>query len=144
MNLRIEAARLRKVLEDHNWRMDNEEYDKLKLAHMKLLKQDPPTRKNHPFLLFDYLRLVVGAHGPYYEFKQEHLAVKLEVTKGQEWRVQEKYNHVKYIHLNPVGRPDIKVYLQKKTVRYADYKPDHMYVDYWIFDEGVNDDLECT
>ena len=73
-------------------------------------------------------RIVIGAHGPYIEFSAEHFRKSIVITKGQEWRLNKKYN-VKYLHMNIFGHEELKIYKQTKTVNYADYKPGFYYVD---------------
>lgn len=76
-----------------------------------------------------YSRLVVGDHGAYFEFEEKHLCDvnELKVKPGQEFRCSSSNNpYVKYVWLETKG--GTKVYLQTKTVRYADYVPGRYYV----------------
>jgi hypothetical protein len=137
-----QVAKLRKTLETANWKMTDKEFWDLEIAHKKLMPQDywprkdmagfykrPEERFYHIFSSFQ--RVVCGAHGHYFELTKEDLACALEITKGQEWRCSDEYKYVKYVWLNPVGAPDLKVYLQKHTVKYANYKPGLYYIDFW-------------
>jgi hypothetical protein len=81
-------------------------------------------------ILSGFHRIVIGAHGAYIEFSAEHFVRSMNITKGEEWRLDSKYK-VKYLHMNPVGMEDLKVYKQTRTVNYADYRPGYYYVDFW-------------
>ena len=130
-----EVTELRKILEDKNWKMKPEEYKELEDKHKAILK-DKHTKPGQVFylrhlILNGFDRVVCGAHGHYIEFNDNHLLIHLEVTKDQEWRNTEKYSYVKYLWLNPVGFPELKIYKQKHIVKYADYKPGYYYLDFW-------------
>lgn len=77
-----------------------------------------------------YDRIVVGDYGAFIEFSLEHVASKFIIQRGQEYRVyDEKYrNNVKYIWLTIDDGSGIKIYLQKRKVSYADYKPKKYYI----------------
>lgn len=76
-----------------------------------------------------YNRVVIGGQGPYIELEKSSIVVPLEVTKGQEYRFLQRYSNCKYYWYNPEGHPTVKVYKQKGTVSYADYKIGKFYVD---------------
>ena len=123
---------LRNILEDANYRMKPSEYKDLEIAHLKLFTTIEPQSiyyKEHPFLN-SFIRIVCGAHGPYFEFSLDQCVLPLEIKSGQEWRLN--YSNVKYIWLNPKSFPEVKIYYQKKSVKYADYKPGFYYVDFYI------------
>ena len=78
-----------------------------------------------------YNRIVIGDYGAFIEFdKSQVIKSNLKVKLGQEYRINDpKYSeHVKYYWLTPKDDSDIKVYFQKRTVSYADYKVDMFYV----------------
>ena len=77
-----------------------------------------------------YDRIVVGDYGAFIEFSEEHIASEFAIKAGQEYRVNdEKYKkNIKYIWLTINDGSDIKIYLQKRKVSYADYKPKKYYV----------------
>lgn len=77
-----------------------------------------------------YDRIVIGDYGAFVEFSQEHIASDFVIRKGQEYRVSDdRYkNNVKYIWLTIDDGSDVKIYFQKRTVSYADYKPNKYYV----------------
>lgn len=85
-------------------------------------------------------RIVIGDYGAYIEFSQP--ACRLIVAPGQEYRQTDRYkNNIKYDWLTPSDGSGIKIYLQKKTVVYADYLPGKYYVSPYdvLFEEDYND-----
>jgi len=79
----------------------------------------------------DYNRIVIGDYGAFIEFKKEQVVKEnIKVKKGQEYRINDpKYNNnVKYYWLTAKDNSNIKIYYQKRTVPYADYKPEMFYV----------------
>lgn len=86
------------------------------------------TKKGTP-LCTAYRRIVVGDYGAFVEFSGEDLATELVIAPRQEWRFNtERYSNVKYIWLTVADGSAVKVYHQRKTVRYADYRPGMYYV----------------
>ncbi len=76
-----------------------------------------------------YTRVVIGGMGPYIEFDVEDIIHQLQTKPGEEYRTSGgKYMYVKYEWLMPVGFPEVKVYKQRRTVDYADYKVGKIYV----------------
>ena len=75
-----------------------------------------------------YNRIVIGDYGAFVEFSKP--ACDLIIAPGQEYRVNdERYSkNVKYIWLTTADRSKIKIYHQKRTVKYADYKRGMYYV----------------
>jgi len=71
-------------------------------------------------------RIVIGDHGPYIEANYSDSRLQLIVKPGKEYRT--KFKHAKYDWLCPIYNEDIKVYLQKGKVKYADYKVGKIYV----------------
>lgn len=74
-----------------------------------------------------YKRIVIGDYGAYVEFEDEGGFV---VKAGQEYRINDPNfsKRVKYVWLTTRDTSDVKIYLQKKKVSYADYKPRKYYV----------------
>jgi hypothetical protein len=125
--------KLRKILEDVKYKPSTNQCHALTKAHKeilfnKFLNTSRAVYYKDQLLLSGFHRIVIGAHGPYIEFSAEHFRRSIIMTKGQEWRLNKKYN-VKYLHMNPVGYEELKVYKQLKTVVYADYKVGMYYVD---------------
>lgn len=74
-------------------------------------------------------RIVIGDYGAYVEFSSEQANKDLfTIAAGQEYRLEPRYSNVKYIWLTIEDGSEIKIYYQKKTVSYADYKPQKYYV----------------
>jgi hypothetical protein len=78
-----------------------------------------------------YERIVIGDYGAFIEFNRNQVIDEnICIQKGQEYRINdEKYSkNVKYFWLTAKDSSCIKIYLQQKTVSYADYKPNMYYV----------------
>lgn len=78
-----------------------------------------------------YKRIVIGDYGAFIEFTPEQANHYLfKVQEGQEYRINDpKYSkNVKYEWLTLKDKSGIKIYKQKKTVSYADYKKGMFYV----------------
>lgn len=77
-----------------------------------------------------YDRIVVGDYGAFVEFSDEAVASDYIIQPGQEYRVtDDRYkNNVKYVWLTTRDISGVKIYHQKRRVKYADYKPDKYYV----------------
>ena len=68
----------------------------------------------------NYIRVVIGDRGPYIEFTHEQLNHEaLYIPEEQQYRVSNKNCY--YIELRSKDKSYVKVYLQKRTVKYADY-----------------------
>lgn len=77
-----------------------------------------------------YDRIVIGDYGAYIEFSSEQANKDLFViAAGQEYRIDNlRYANVKYAWLTINDGSQIKIYYQKNTVSYADYKPQYYYI----------------
>lgn len=78
-----------------------------------------------------YNRIVIGDYGAFIEFdKTQVVKSNLKIKKGEEYRIYDpNYNQrVKYYWLTAKDDSNIKIYYQKRTVTYADYKPGMFYV----------------
>lgn len=75
-----------------------------------------------------YDRIVIGDYGAFVEFSKS--PYEFIIKPGQEYRLNDKQysNNVKYVWLTIDDESDIKIYYQKRTVLYADYKPRKFYV----------------
>ena len=81
---------------------------------------------NGTLICNDYDRIVIGDYGAFIEFSKP--VSKLVIEKGQEYRLTLEFKNVKY---NWVTIPDgshIKIYHQRGTVKYADYKIGKFYI----------------
>jgi len=77
-----------------------------------------------------YERIVIGDYGAYIEFTSEQAnKPQFIIAPGQEYRLEPRYNNAKYIWLTIDDGSQIKIYYQKNTVTYADYKPKMYYVN---------------
>lgn len=77
-----------------------------------------------------YDRIVIGDYGPYVEFSEENIFPQnFRIKKGQEYRMEPRYANCKYIWMcTKSEKQDVKIYLQKGEVSYADYIPGKYYV----------------
>lgn len=78
-----------------------------------------------------YNRIVIGDYGAFIEFdKEQTIKENIKVKEGQEYRINDSnYNkNVKYYWLTAKDNSNIKIYYQKRTVSYADYKPGMFYI----------------
>lgn len=84
-----------------------------------------------------YNRIVIGDYGAFVEFSRvQALMHHLKIKEGQNYRIEDpRYaKHVKYLWLTADDDSDVKVYDQKRSVEYADYKPGMLYVSvYEVF-----------
>lgn len=74
----------------------------------------------------EFVRVVHGGRGDYVEFEPEQILLPLVSKFGND--ITKDNLDIYYWWMIPEGHPDIKVYLQKKTVKYADYKIGKLYV----------------
>lgn len=86
--------------------------------------------KDGDLICSGYARIVIGDYGAFIEISPEQANSEIyDIEEGQEYRVNNPrymYN-VKYNWLTIKGS-DLKIYQQKKTVSYADYKPGMYYI----------------
>lgn len=78
-----------------------------------------------------YKRIVIGDYGAFVEISSSQMNESLlRCKKGQEYRyLDERYAaNVKYLWLTAKDSSDCKIYLQKKPVSYADYRPGMYYI----------------
>jgi len=84
-----------------------------------------------------YRRVVIGKRGPYVEF--HHGDIKWNefyVPKDVEYRLDN--NVVYYDEWRSIDNSHIKLYLQKRTVAYADYKIHMCYISpFELYTEGL-------
>ena len=75
--------------------------------------------------------MVIGDYGAFVEFETDKANAEMfSVMKGQEYRINDpKYaENVKYEWYTIEDGSSVKIYKQKKPVRYAGYKPGYYYV----------------
>lgn len=84
-----------------------------------------------------YNRIVIGDYGAFVEFSRAQANARhLKIKEGQSYRIEDQRyaEHVKYLWLTADDDSDVKVYDQKRSVEYADYKPGMLYVSvYEVF-----------
>ena len=84
---------------------------------------------NGSLICKNFDRIVIGDYGAYIEFSSDQANKDLfAIASGQEYRLEPRYNNVKYIWLTIDDGSQVKIYYQKNTVSYADYKPQKYYV----------------
>lgn len=84
---------------------------------------------NGSLICSSFDRIVIGDYGAYIEFSSDQANKDIfTIATGQEYRLEPHYNNVKYIWLTINDDSQIKIYYQKNTVSYADYKPQKYYV----------------
>lgn len=76
-----------------------------------------------------YNRIVHGERGDYVEFEKEQIVPKLISRFGN--KPMDELD-IYYWWLVPETSPNVKIYLQKKTVKYADYKIGKYYVSPYL------------
>ncbi len=75
-----------------------------------------------------FSRIVHGGRGAYVEFSDKQInQVNLEIPPDQLWRLNKEYTD-KIYYTEWRTKDKIKVYHQKRTVDYADYKPGMWYI----------------
>lgn len=88
----------------------------------------------------NFNRVVIGDYGAFIEIDPIDMAgYNLKVKEGQEFRYYEQYKTCKYYWLTAKDDSNIKIYHQKGTVKYADYKKGKYYVSpYEVSLEGYD------
>jgi hypothetical protein len=108
----------KKIREDYRKRLIlPETYPLDKLIHKKCVyfstKSGTPIAKH-------YVRVVIGDRGPYIEFTKHQINHdETHIPTEQQWRVNHKGCY--YVELRSNDDSNVKIYVQKRTVKYADY-----------------------
>lgn len=76
-------------------------------------------------------RVVHGGRGDYVEFESSQILLPLISRFGND--ISKDDLDIYYWWLFPKGHPEVKVYLQRKTVKYTDYKIGKLYVSPTLF-----------
>lgn len=88
-----------------------------------------------------YNRIVYGGRGPYIEFDERHLRFKnLFIPQDSIWRIHS--NKAFYVEYRSVCPSYVKVYFQKKPVRYADYKIGLYYISPFDLENIIKDEYD--
>ena len=124
------------ITEKYNYKKLSPELSNI--LHTLYAKQIPNWLENNTQPLYtrggtlicnSYDRIVIGDYGAYIEFSDEQANKDAYIiAPGQEYRLEPRYNNVKYIWLTIPDESNIKIYYQKATVSYADYLPNKYYV----------------
>ena len=86
--------------------------------------------KNGIIISRGYKRIVIGDYGAFIEFS-DNQAVKenLVIPTRQKYRLKENFDNTKYIwYSTDANSVTPKIYYQKHSVDYADYKPEMWYI----------------
>ena len=83
--------------------------------------------KNDVLFANEFVRVVHGGRGDYVEFYEEQILCPLISRFGNDIQNERTSEHY-YYWLYPESYRNTKVYLQLKTVKYADYKIGMLYV----------------
>ena len=86
-----------------------------------------------------YTRVVIGERGPYIEFLPGHLIWdSLHMPEEEKYRLEHPWkDQVFYVEWRTKDQSNVKVYDQKRTVDYADYKVGLFYISpFDLFVEG--------
>jgi hypothetical protein len=86
-----------------------------------------------------YTRIVIGGRGPYVEFLPGHLIWdNLEIPGEEKYRLEHPWKEkVFFVEWRSKDQSNVKVYDQKRTVEYADYKVGLFYISpFEVFVEG--------
>ena len=82
---------------------------------------------NSTLLAIGYRRVVVGERGAYIEFAPENMCMdNLHIPLDQKWRLGSEVAY--YIEHRSRDKANVKVYEQRRTVGYADYKIGMFYI----------------
>ena len=78
-----------------------------------------------------FTRIVIGDYGAFVEIDAKDVVRKnIRVKEGQEYRyLDPQYaERVKYLWFTAKDNTNCKIYVQKRTVPYADYRPGYLYI----------------
>ena len=95
----------------------------------RAMKENIYLKSNGTLFAIGYNRIVHGGRGDYVEFEKEHIVQKLYSLFNNE---PTEDLDIYYYWLYPESDRETKVYLQKKTVKYADYKIGKYYVSPYL------------
>jgi hypothetical protein len=85
---------------------------------------------DHMVIAKGYERVVIGDRGPYIELANRHILLDgIHIPKDQHWRYDPKWrDKVYYFEFRSIDQANLKIYLQNKRVKYADYKEEFWYI----------------
>lgn len=134
-----DVLELRNIVEKANYKFKNKELNFIVEKFIALAKQHYGNdiidykgafkfKQDKVDCLNSCERIVIGGHGPYVEFSLDNALFSVEMPYSEQYRLNPKYNNIKYLYYNPKDREE-KIYKQKRTVKYADYRVNFYYID---------------
>jgi len=86
-----------------------------------------------------YSRVVIGQRGPYVEFNESQIFLKESFTIPEIEKYRLTNNICFYVEYRSTDESNIKLYFQKRRVKYADYKIGMYYISPFDlkFDNGM-------
>jgi len=85
-----------------------------------------------------YKRIVIGGRGPYIEFAEDNIIREnMNIPTDEMWRISSDTSF--YIEYRTNDMCNVKIYLQKKTVNYADYQLHYYYISPFDLKAGTLD-----
>lgn len=83
--------------------------------------------KDNLHLATGYTRVVIGKRGPYVEFLQRHIEWNsFRIPDDEQYRIDDA--RVFYVEWRCTSNANVKLYVQKRTVAYADYRIGYCYM----------------
>ena len=83
--------------------------------------------KSGTLLATGYIRVVIGKRGPYVEFSKPQIQLQnFQIPLEEEYRIDNGVSY--YIEYRSKDPSYVKLYFQKRTVAYADYKIGRYYI----------------
>lgn len=83
--------------------------------------------KDDLHLATGYTRVVIGKRGPYVEFLQRHINWNsFRIPEEEQYRIDD--SRVYYVEWRSISDAYVKLYVQKRTVAYADYLIGYCYM----------------
>jgi hypothetical protein len=83
--------------------------------------------KSNLHLSTGYVRVVIGGRGPYVEFTDRQLQMQnVTLPEEEEYRIDDRRTY--YVEYRSKCDSYVKIYVQKRTVAYADYKIGYCYI----------------
>lgn len=86
--------------------------------------------KDGTLLAKSYRRIVHGERGDYVEFDKDDIIMPLLSKFNND--INKETNDFYYYWLYPINHPNVKIYLQQKTVKYADYIVGKYYISPYL------------
>jgi hypothetical protein len=103
----------------------------VKLANQqaKPVKTGIITKKSGLLIATNYVRVVHGGRGDYVEFERDQIVWgNTTIPKRQRWRLEDPNWIEKIFYVEHRTLDGVKIYDQKRTVNYADYKIGMIYI----------------